>query len=67
MTWQARGRRGVSAQNIQPGSEAALAGVRAGDVIVAIDGRSVRGTVLDAVARILRERLGHVSCEGSVA
>ena len=61
MTWQARGRRGVSAKSIIPGSVAALAGLRAGDVIVGIDGRSVRGAVLDLVVAELREKLGHVS------
>ena len=61
MTWQARGRRGVSAKSIIPGSVAAMAGVRAGDVIVGIDSRSVRGAVLEHVASALREKLSYVS------
>lgn len=38
---------------VQPGSPAALAGVRAGDRIAAIDGESLRGADLEAVGALL--------------
>ena len=47
----------VQAVEVQPGSPAALAGVRAGDVIVAVDGVTVEG--VDDLLRVLdAERIG---------
>lgn len=54
--WLRSGTDRVEVASVQPGSPAARAGVRPGDAIVAVDGRSVADADADEVASALRGR-----------
>jgi carboxyl-terminal processing protease len=50
--WLRRGARGVEIGSVQAGSPAASAGVAPGDVLLAVDGRQLAGSVEEAAARL---------------
>jgi carboxyl-terminal processing protease len=52
--WLRRGSRGVEVGSVQEGSPADSAGVSAGDVLVAVDGRQLSGRSVDEAAQRLR-------------
>ena len=45
---------GLSVVEVQPGTIASLLGLRAGDVVIEVDGRTIRGT--DDVKQALKDR-----------
>ena len=55
-----RASRGIIVQEVRPGSPADSAGVRPGDALVALDGRSAAEMSLAAVRRLLRSENGRV-------
>jgi len=49
------GKEGPKVQDVSPGGPAELAGIRAGDVIVSINGKDVKGASARDVSRLLRD------------